>query len=99
MISSFTSSQPCPFMRMPRSVHPMPMFVKHALPSGLEQLYPVLVSYGNNPGGVMLVSYANGAVVLISESSFIQLDLAQSDLSCLTATPLPSEVIRRNMLH
>lgn len=99
MISLFTSSQPCRVMRSPRFIHPMPIFIKHALPSGLEQLYPVLVSYGNNPDGVMLVSYANGAVVLISESSFIQLELAQSDLSCLTATPLPGEVIRRDMLH
>lgn len=86
-------------MRSQRFIHPMPMFVKHALPSGLEQLYPVLVSYVNKPGGAMLVSYANGAGVLISESNFIQLEMAQADLSCLAATPLPGEVIRRDMLH
>jgi len=41
----------------------------------------------------------NGAEVRMSELRFIQLEFAQADLPNLAATPLPEEVIKRDMLH
>ncbi len=35
----------------------------------------------------------------MSELRFIQLEIAQADLPNLVATPLPEEVIKRDMLH
>lgn len=41
----------------------------------------------------------NGAEVCITWLRFLQLELAQADLPNLAATPLPEEVIKRDMLH
>ena len=76
-----------------------PMLIKHTQPSGQVKTYPVLISDAIDSKGRRLLQYANGAEVPISEEHFIYLELAQSDLSNLVATSLPSEVIRRDMLH
>lgn len=86
-------------MRTSLPFFPIPLLVRHTQPSGQEKLYPVLVSDISDPVGTRLVQYANGAEIAISEQRFIRLELAQSDLMNLAATPLPDEVIRRDTLH
>lgn len=76
-----------------------PMLIKHIQPSGQFKTYSVLVSDAIDSHGTRLVQYENGVEVPISWERFIHLELAQSDPSLLTATPLPEEVIARDMLH
>ncbi|BET44048.1 hypothetical protein VNF293_40730 [Atlantibacter hermannii] len=86
-------------MRTSRTFYPLPMLIRHTQPSGAEKLYPVLVSDITDSEGTRYARYANGAEVCISWLRFLQLELAQADLPNLVATPLPEEVIKRDMLH
>ncbi|WP_312980039.1 hypothetical protein [Atlantibacter sp.] len=86
-------------MRTPRQFYPIPMLVKHTQPSGLEKLYPVLVSDVFDEEGSRYARYANGAEVRMSGLRFFQLELAQADLENLVSTPLPEQVIRREKSH
>ena len=86
-------------MRTSRTFYPIPMLIKHTHPSGHEKLFSVLVSDAIDDEGTRYARYANGAEVCISWLRFLQLELAQADLPNLVATPLPEEVIKRDMLH
>lgn len=86
-------------MRTPFSFFPMPMIVKHTLPSGLIKDYTVLITDVIDSTGSRYAKYPNGAEVRISALRFMQLEMAQSDLSTLEPVPLPEEVIRRDMPH
>ncbi|WP_312292794.1 hypothetical protein [Atlantibacter hermannii] len=86
-------------MCTPRTFYPLPMLIKHTQPSGQDKLYPVLVSDVIDADGTRYARYMNGAEVRMSELRFIQLEFAQADLPNLAATPLPEEVIKRDMLH
>lgn len=86
-------------MRTPYCFFPIPLLIKHTLPSGLVKRFSILVSDIIEHDGTRHAKYTNGAEVCIPESRFIQLEMAQSDLSLLESTPLPDEVIRRDMLH
>lgn len=86
-------------MRTPRTFYPIPMLIRHTQPSGLEKLYPVLVSDVIDADGTRYARYMNGAEIRMSGLRFLQLELAQADLPNLAATPLPEEVARRDVLH
>lgn len=99
MLGSDTLSLPGIPMCTPRTFYPLPMLIKHTQPSGQDKLYPVLVSDVIDADGTRYARYMNGAEVRMSELRFIQLEFAQADLPNLAATPLPEEVIKRDMLH
>lgn len=86
-------------MSTPEFFFPIPMIVKHILPSGAVENFTILVSDTIDAAGTRYAKYANGAKVRLSALRFIQLELAQADLSRLEPTPLPGEVARRDRLH
>ena len=78
-------------MSTPEFFFPIPMIVKHILPSGAVENFTILVSDTIDAAGTRYAKNANGAKVRLSALRFI--------LSRLEPTPLPEEVARRDRLH